>query len=183
MPSEATRLFFLQSDAQESYVNAKVGTLFDSETTSKYTLSSSTILSLRRSGGEHDTMFTDVVETSITHVAGDDLERRRISMRPDRVFGLRTPSTVAPNDIHFPAEGREQLLLPFLVVEAKKERGAPGFRSILFQTAFPVRRFLRAQAEIDSRDSLCEPSLVWFFAYQGDIWRLHAGTLDRDKVV
>jgi hypothetical protein len=104
-------------------------------------------------------------------------------MRPDAVIGLRSPSSIAWSGTHFPAKNRNSLLLPFLVIEAKKEKDAPGFRSIQYQTAFPVRRFLKAQSDIDSRDTSCEPCLVWFFAYQGEQWRLHAGTLDKDKVV
>ena len=104
-------------------------------------------------------------------------------MKPDQVIGLRAPSYIARSETHFPVEGRESVLLPFLVIEAKREKDAPGFRAILYQTAFPVRRFLRAQADIDSRDASSEPCLVWFFAYQGEHWKLHAGTLDGDKVV
>ena len=107
-------------------------------------------------------------------------------MRPDAVIGLRRPSWMARSEAHFPAKNRNRLLLPFLVIEAKKEKDAPGFRSIQYQTAFPVRRFLKAQSDMDSRDTSCEPRepcLVWFFAYQGEQWRLHAGTLHRDKVV
>jgi hypothetical protein len=104
-------------------------------------------------------------------------------MRPDTVIGLQPPSSIAWSETHFPAKGRNSLFLPFLVIEAKKEKDAPGFRSIQYQTAFPVRRFLKAQSDIDSRDTFSEPCLVWFFAYQGEQWRLHAGTLDHDKVV
>ena len=104
-------------------------------------------------------------------------------MTPDLVIGLRAPSYMARNEDHFPVEGRESVLLPFLVIEAKKEKGAPGFRSILYQTAFPIRRFLQAQADMNSRDLSSEPCLVWFFAYQGEIWRLHAAILDGDRVV
>lgn len=104
-------------------------------------------------------------------------------MQPDGIIGLRAPSYIAWNETHFPVEGRESVLLPFLVLEAKKEKRAPGFQSILYQTAFPVRRFLQAQANIDSRDVFSEPCLVWFFANQGEVWRLYAATLEGDKVV
>jgi hypothetical protein len=124
-----------------------------------------------------------VEEAPITHASGDKLDKFSIPMQPDKVIGLRAPPYIARNELHFPVRGRDKLLLPFLVIEAKKEKDAPGFRSIQYQTAFPVRRFLKAQAEIDSRDSSCEPCLVWFFAYQGDQWRLYAGTLDCNKSV
>ena len=104
-------------------------------------------------------------------------------MKPDAVIGLQSPSSIARSETHFPAKNRANLFLPFLVIEAKKEKDAPGFRSIQYQTAFPVRRFLIAQSDIDGRDTSSEPCLVWFFAYQGEQWRLLAGTLDGDKVV
>lgn len=132
---------------------------------------------------ERGAIFCSVLEESITHASGDNLDNSRIPMKPDRVIGLRAPSYIARSETHFPARGRDRLFLPFLVIEAKKEKDAPGFRSILYQTAFPVRRFLKAQADIDSRDSSSEPCLVWFFAYQGELWRLYAGTLEHDKVV
>jgi hypothetical protein len=121
----------------------------------------------------------------ITHAPGDKLDNSRIPMKPDGVIGLRSraPPYLSRDEVHFPARGRVGLLLPFLVLEAKKEKDAPGFRAIQYQTAFAMRRFLKAQAEIDSRDSSCEPCLVWFFAYQGEQWRLHAGTFDHDGVV
>jgi hypothetical protein len=68
---------------------------------------------------------------------------------------------------------------PFLIVEAKKESGSPGFRSVERQTAFPIRRLLRLQAHVlESSKVAHEPPLVWFFAYQGEEWRLYAGTLE-----
>jgi hypothetical protein len=69
------------------------------------------------------------------------------------------------------------------VVEAKKEENPPGFRAIQYQTAFPVRRFLKAQNNLYNGDLSGEPFLVWFFAYQGEQWRLHVGIHENDKVV
>jgi hypothetical protein len=76
-----------------------------------------------------------------------------------------------------------RILLPFLVVEAKKEKDAPGFRAIQHQTAFPIRRFLKAQHELFCGEQYSEPCLVWFFAYQGEQWRLHGGILEKGKTV
>jgi hypothetical protein len=103
-------------------------------------------------------------------------------MKPDRVIGLRPHSPSFHIDNLFPISGR-RVMLPFLVVEAKKEESAVGFRAIQHQSAFPVRRLLRAQASLGDRDEPYEPCLVWFFAYQGEVWRLHIGIQDRDKVV
>jgi hypothetical protein len=74
-------------------------------------------------------------------------------------------------------------MLPFLVIEAKKEDGGPGFQAMQFQTAFPIRRFLLAQTNFKRSDASCEPSIVWFFAYQGEQWRLHFCVQDGQKVV
>jgi hypothetical protein len=103
-------------------------------------------------------------------------------MKPDRVVGLRAPSRIPHDDTLFPVNGK-RIMLPFLVVEAKKEDGADGFRAIQYQTAFPVRRLLEAQATVEGRDESSEPCLVWFFAYQGEQWRLHVGTRSNNKVV
>lgn len=103
-------------------------------------------------------------------------------MKPDRVIGLRPPSRIPYDYSYFPIIG-QRILLPFLVVEAKRESDAPGFRAIQYQTAFPIRRFLKAQLELGLREQSSEPCLVWFLGYQGDQWRLYAATQTKDKVV
>ena len=69
------------------------------------------------------------------------------------------------------------ILYPFLVLEAKREDDAPGFRSVERQTAFPLRRFLKIQDALQKAGTKNLDPLVWFFAYQGEIWRFYAGTL------
>jgi hypothetical protein len=103
-------------------------------------------------------------------------------MKPDLVLGLQSPFRIPHSEELFPIPGI-QVLLPFLIVEAKKADLAPGFRDIQYQTAFPIRRMLQAQAEVRRADSFDEPSFVWFFAYQGDHWRLYACIEDDQKVV
>jgi hypothetical protein len=108
-------------------------------------------------------------------------------MRPDRVIGLRmnenyenaikafpTPLTSSPID-------RPQLIYPFMVVEAKREKDAPGFRSVEMQTAFPIRRFLGIQAELQSASQMELDPLVWFWGFQGEDWRLYAAVFDHDS--
>ena len=98
-------------------------------------------------------------------------------MKPDRVVGLRSPVRI-PHDANlFPVTGRS-ILLPFLVVEAKKEQDAPGFRAIQCQTAFSIRRLLLAQESLLSGNPSGEPCLLWFFAFQGEQWRLQICTYD-----
>lgn len=104
-------------------------------------------------------------------------------MSPDKVVGLRSWPGIPHSDVLFPVSGKTSLLLPFLVVEAKSEQGGPGFRAIQNQTAFPIRRLLKAQKDLIGHDPLAEPCLVWFFAYQGEVWRLHMCTHDDKRVV
>ena len=134
-----------------------------------------------RSDEENGVIFDFAKEEIITHALEDNLQNLNIQMKPDRVIGLRAPSYVPPNATHFPVKGR-RIFLPFLVVEAKKEENTPGFRAIQYQTAFPIRRFLQAQNDLYSRELSSEFGLVWFFAYQGELWRLHAGIQRNNRV-
>ncbi|KAF2707544.1 hypothetical protein K504DRAFT_535194 [Pleomassaria siparia CBS 279.74] len=131
------------------------------------------------SDDENRPIFEFAKDTSISHALGDDLQNVSVSMRPDRVIGLRAPSRVPKSPSHFPVAGK-RILLPFLVVEAKQEV-APGFRAIQCQTAFPVRRLLKAQDDLHDREPSSEPCLVWFFAYQGEQWRLYASTYENER--
>lgn len=99
------------------------------------------------------------------------------------MIGLNKVSSRVPhNPAYFPISGCH-IFVPFLVVEAKKENAASGFRAIQHQAAFAIRRLLKAQQDLYQQDPLAEPCLVWFFAHQGDQWRLHAGTLENNQVV
>ena len=114
----------------------------------------------------------------------------RLKTRPDRVVGLYNTNrfqaminSCSPNLKHSPVEGRRQLIYPFIVLEAKRERDAPGFRAVEEQTAFFVRRFLKLQDDLRiARGGNIDP-LVWFFASQGEEWRLYGGILEDDRVV
>ncbi|KAF2250070.1 hypothetical protein BU26DRAFT_518526 [Trematosphaeria pertusa] len=157
----------------------------------KCTCESGPPLARTRNNVEEDgPVFCFAVEAVVTHCAEDDaLQHLSVPMKPDRVIGLRPTSRInhciaaAPRHLsHCPIRGRN-IVYPFLVIEAKKEEDAPGFRAIQKQTAFPVRRLLQAQNDLRSVCGVdCEPFLVWFFAYQGEEWRLYAGTLESPKV-
>lgn len=131
-------------------------------------------------------MVTDtVIQHSNTNEHDGYLKRCDVPMKPDRVIGLNINEGMRDclkrsqwNLEHTPLKGIE-MVYPFIVVEAKKERHAPGFRSIERQTAFPIRRLLHVQDELTNKflESRYEPPLVWFFAYQGEEWRLYAGVL------
>jgi hypothetical protein len=139
-----------------------------------------------QSDEEDRDVFDFAREEVITHRPDDDLHNLSIPMKPDRVVGLRITSRIPHDDSYFPVTGK-RILLPFLVVEAKREDDAPGFRSIQYQTAFPIRRFLTAQEELFNKASADWPKqelcLVWFFAYQGEQWRLNACIRKGRKVV
>jgi hypothetical protein len=77
-----------------------------------------------------------------------------------------------------PFEERSRpLIFPFLISEAKTERG-DSFEACERQTAFPIFALLRLQERLEtaSQQRLEEQggSFVWFFANRGEDWRLYA---------
>ena len=73
-------------------------------------------------------------------------------------------------------QGSDPLLFPFLILEAKSEKGPDSFNSIEQQTSFPIRTLLRLQEELQKQCSY-KPAwqhgpTVWFLAYKGDEWRV-----------
>ncbi|KAL6888039.1 hypothetical protein GGI43DRAFT_425928 [Trichoderma evansii] len=111
--------------------------------------------------------------------------------RPDRIYGLRRTRNFENllftqlNDDEFVGDllpNRpvstlgEELLFPFLVVEAKKA-ASEDWDSICLQTAFPIYTFLSFQQELQkataSRSRWISGPLVWFFASRGEEWRLY----------
>jgi hypothetical protein len=139
-------------------------------------------LTHRNRDDERNPIFEFSIQEKVSHAVGDDLQHFGISMEPDCIIGLRAPSKLPQDENLCPVSGRRQIVLPFLVLEAKRDNG-PGFSDIQYQTAFPIRRLLRAQTNLRECDSSSEPSLVWFFAYQGEQWRLYACVEDGQKVV
>jgi hypothetical protein len=73
----------------------------------------------------------------------------------------------------------DPLLFPFLVLEAKSEKGQDSFGSIEMQTAFSIRTLLKIQADLYStvgkQPTRLGAPLVWFFASKGEEWRVSAG--------
>jgi len=135
-------------------------------------------------------IFKVAIGDEVKHDPDDRFDKRGIPMRPDRVVGLaqtrRFQNDVAlssPELTHCPVSGADSMLYPFLVLEAKREDGAPGFRAVERQTAFPLRRFLKLQDALQRACSKNLEPLVWFFAYQGELWRLYAGTLVNANLV
>ena len=121
--------------------------------------------------------------------------------KPDRVYGLQQTKFFAQAlqvitaaiqdrvteeaelDENFKAfqftpfeERARPLIFPFLISEAKTERG-DSFDACERQTAFPIWTLLRMQEVLQARSKqgLTEQggSLVWFFANRGEEWRLY----------
>lgn len=127
---------------------------------------------------------------TIVHDPVDKLGHTDIPMAPDRTVGLnmstrmRKALRVSSSELnHCPLKRLTNVLYPFLLVEAKKEVDAPGFAAIEAQTAFPLRRLLMLQDSLGRQAGTSFDTLVWFFAYQGEEWRLYAGTLRQATVV
>lgn len=112
-----------------------------------------------------------------------------IKKSPDRIVGLEVTDKMSKYTQKLKETRNHQLLKGtrvlhlFLVVEAKNHHG-PGFSAIERQTAFPIRRLLQVQDELRSQSEVeCEPPLVWFMGYQGDTWKVYAGTMETSTVV
>jgi hypothetical protein len=103
----------------------------------------------------------------------------------DRVAGA-TDVTQSRSVIDFtPFEERKRpLMFPFLISEAKTERGH-SFDACERQTAFPIWKLLRLQDELQIRaqQTLSEQGgpLVWFFANRGEDWRLYGCYVDTEE--
>ncbi|KAL3464330.1 hypothetical protein BJX64DRAFT_95106 [Aspergillus heterothallicus] len=126
-----------------------------------------------------------VTDTSMLEIQNKVLAHHR----PDRVLSLgRTydlnrlldanpdiAPTVIKSDIHS--------CFPFLVLEAKSEKGTVGFESIERQTAFPIRAMLGIQKSLETGVDLPQIlPLVWFLANRGDEWRVYGCVPDRTRV-
>lgn len=143
------------------------------------------------SDDDTDTLiFSHGISMAVGHDPKDRLEGSGISMEPDRTVGLsmrekyqRCIRSLPHGLAHCPMRDKEQPLYPFLVIEAKKEQDAPGFRSVEVQTAFPIRRFLMIQHDLRTISQGTLHPLVWFLAFQGEEWRVYAATLDERKRV
>lgn len=70
----------------------------------------------------------------------------------------------------------DELLYPFLVLEAKSGKSDYDWDSIRIQTAFPIRTFLETQNRlykaVGSQSRSRSSPLIWFFASRGEDWRV-----------
>lgn len=110
------------------------------------------------------------------------------SKEPDRVFGLRDTNVFKQQAATLGGLRRSpfkdgKVLYPFLIVEAKSEKGSRGFDSIENQTAFPIRTLLKLQHDLGATSENEINPLVWFLANQGEEWRVYGSILDDSKWV
>jgi hypothetical protein len=79
----------------------------------------------------------------------------------------------------------DELLFPFLVLEAKSGTSDSDWHSIQMQTAFPIKAFLDIQDRLrratGQRSKWHAGPLVWFFANKGEDWRLSAAYMEQGK--
>lgn len=139
------------------------------------------------SGGAQ--LFLSRFQTRFVYDPADGLKAKGLrSQEPDRVFGLR--DTTAFNDHTNTRDGLRQspfgdgrVLFPFLIVEAKSEKGSRGFESIENQTAFPIRSLLKLQQDLSAASETDMKPLVWFLTNQGEEWRVYGCIVDDSKWV
>ncbi|KAF4946513.1 hypothetical protein FGADI_11151 [Fusarium gaditjirri] len=129
-------------------------------------------------------LFDDRAEEAIIY--SDDLraELPKREDRPDRVYGLQVTERLsrlilAAESVRtspFRQDG-DPLIFPFLVIEAKSEKGSDTFTDTQVQTSFAIRELLSIQhqlAQAVEEDKWDAGPLVWFMSYKGEQWRVSA---------
>ena len=123
-------------------------------------------------------------DSPIFHTVGEEMIGQR---RPDRLFGLKDTNNIrallstANTSINsVPLQvGVEPLHFPFLILEAKSAKSRDGYSTMYRQTERPIDELLKLQADLRA----CVPEsrqawnpLVWYFASNGEHWRLYGCT-------
>lgn len=145
-------------------------------------------------------LFDDCAQETIIHEpALQSLMPKKEA--PDRVYGLRMTTQLqhlfTTEGKRPAAEGKmvrdsiksspfraggHPLVLPFLALEAKSEKGIDGFCDIETQTAFTIHSLLTLQEEwkiAAGEDSQWESDpLVWFLENKGEQWRVAAAYIE-----
>ncbi|KAF4969181.1 hypothetical protein FSARC_3557 [Fusarium sarcochroum] len=139
-------------------------------------------------------LFDDRAEEAIMYSPQLQSELPKREERPDRVYGLQATNRLSrllqsAKDIRsspFRPDG-EPIIFPFLVIEAKSEKGSDAFTDTQVQTAFAIRELLliqRGLAQAAGEDTEWDAGpLVWFLSYKGEQWRVSAAyTHNQDDV-
>ncbi|KAF5589548.1 hypothetical protein FPCIR_6751 [Fusarium pseudocircinatum] len=130
-------------------------------------------------------LFDDRAEEAIIYSDKLRAELPKREDRPDRVYGLQVTERLsrlllAAENVRsspFRQDG-DPLVFPFLVIEAKSEKGCDAFTDTQVQTAFAIRELLFIQNQLarvaeEDKDWEAGP-LVWFLSYKGEQWRVSA---------
>jgi hypothetical protein len=130
-------------------------------------------------------IFEDLVEEVVFLDARlRELPKKKI---PDRIFGLKVTKNIEEviTEIAASEQGWECTpfgsaanppIFPFLLLEAKSDSSRNGFHDIQTQTAFPIRRILNLQRELQSKmqNAAGGPQpLVWFLGNRGSEWKVY----------
>jgi hypothetical protein len=124
--------------------------------------------------------------------------------KPDRIYGLRTTrrlehilssidkrssaggQCIGDSIASHPFRGDEEPAhFPFLILEAKSEKGADSFTDMEYQTAFAIREMLVLQDNLrvaagEGREWDAGP-LVWFLSYKGEEWKVSVAYMETEN--
>jgi hypothetical protein len=150
-----------------------------------------------------DPGISDVFSSRFEERCVDDTSKG-FTKRPDRTHGLQETKNMElllqkeyahkrPGQVRHelvtdilnmstnPDNGGTPLLFPFLIHEAKGEKGTNYFEDIEIQTALPIKRALDVQQKLQETPgntmSIPGGPLVWFMANRGETWRLYGATV------
>jgi hypothetical protein len=138
---------------------------------------------------EETGVFENRMDTSVLYDGSDDLHGSRVRVwRPDRIIGLRNNTyfdqyLAAQQSVRHSPFADGNTLYPFLILEAKSAKSCTGFESIEILSAFPIRTLLQLQEKLGNETEGKINPLVWFFACQGDEWRVNVCVRDSAQYV
>ncbi|KAF2474461.1 uncharacterized protein BDR25DRAFT_386024 [Lindgomyces ingoldianus] len=149
-------------------------------------------------------IFSARIEETCVNPSGTDTASFGPSKKPDRIHGLqqttnfdtllqqpyvhtdssglalRALEEVVKVSIN-PDNGGSALLFPFLILEAKGEKGVDNFEEMEIQSAFPIRNALKLQYDLlkTKGNTMDVPGgpLVWFLANRGEDWRVYGACI------
>jgi hypothetical protein len=155
---------------------------------------SKTVDNSHRVNSRQPSIFSNKADERIYHQDLSQDESRLDSRdgsynRPDLVFGLSTITNSLTSRLRqlqvkrYSPFQSEHTCCPFLVVEAKSEKGQ-GFDAIHAQSALSIRSCLKLQVHLKADSGNCSLNpLVWFIGFRGDEWRLYMTVPHDDETV
>ncbi|KAK0620777.1 hypothetical protein B0T14DRAFT_522131 [Immersiella caudata] len=147
-------------------------------------------------------LFDCMIDEAIVYPPELQAKLPRREERPDRVYGLRATKRLdrilSRVDKRHGASGQcigdsvrshpfredaEPVHFPFLLLEAKSEKGPDSLSDAANQSAFSIRELLLIQQDLqlaaeESPDWDAGP-LVWFLSYKGEEWKVSIAYIDK----